>query len=159
MPGVAAAVMRGRWGSESVYYEQRGGPDIALVPLSSASLDISSIATNEDRADYAAVRNNVFDGESIDRVYRGHGDGVQLLALTGRRIMMVERTAWAGRLALTSIPYGRITAVSFLADDDHPIDAATTIGIRVTSLSFEMHCADATQASQAHDLISWTMLY
>jgi hypothetical protein len=123
-------------------------------------LDISSIATGDDHAaDYTAVRNNVFDGESIDRVYRGHGDGVQLLALTGRRIMMVERTAWGGRLALTSIPYGRITAVSFLADDDHPIDAATTIGIRVTSLSFEMHCADATQAGQAHDLISWTMLH
>jgi len=124
-----------------------------------SSANISSITTHDDPADLAAVRNNIFDGESIDRLYRGHGEGIQLLALTGRRIMMVERTAWAGRLALTSIPYGRVTAVSFLADDDHPIDAATTIGIRVTSLSFEMHCADATQASQAHDLISWTMLY
>ena len=124
-----------------------------------SSANISSIATHADPADLAAVRNNIFDGESIDRLYRGYGDGIQLLALTGRRIMMVERTAWAGRLALTSIPYGRVTAVSFLADDDHPIDAATTIGIRVASLSFEMHCADAAQASQAHDLISWTMLY
>jgi hypothetical protein len=107
-----------------------------------SSANISSIATHAAPADLAAIRNNIFDGEPIDRLYRGHGDGdgdgdgIQLLALTGRRIMMVERTAWAGRLALTSVPYGRVTAVSFLADDDHPIDATTTtIGIRVTSLS------------------------
>ena len=40
-----------------------------------------------------------------------------------------------------------------------PIDLATTIGIRVTSLAFELNCADAAQARQAHDLISWSILH
>jgi hypothetical protein len=132
---------------------------MAQVPLSSASLDTYAVSAHDERADLSAVRSNLFDGEAIDRVYRGHGSGVQLLALTSQRIMMVERTTWDGRLALTSIPYGRVTAVSFLAEDNQPIDIATTIGIRVTSLAFELNCADAEQARQAHDLISWTLLH
>jgi hypothetical protein len=136
---------------------------MAQVPMSSTSMDaypISEVAGAPDqRADLAAVRNNLFDGEAVDRVYRGHGPGVQLLAVTSQRIMMVERTAWDGRLALTSIPFGRLTAVSFLADENHPIDHATTIGIRVTSLAFELKCSDAEQAREAHDLISWTLIH
>lgn len=132
---------------------------MAQVPLSSASLDTSAVTAHDGRADLSAVRNNLFDGEAIDRVYRGHGSGVQLLALTSQRIMMVERTTWQGRLALTSIPYGRVTAVSYLAEDNQPIDVATTIGIRVASLSFKLKCVDVDQAQQAHDLISWTLLH
>jgi len=132
---------------------------MAQVPLSSASLDTSAVTAHDGRADLSAVRNNLFDGEAIDRVYRGHGSGVQLLALTSQRIMMVERTLWEGRLALTSIPYGRVTAVSYLAEDNQSIDIATTVGIRVASLAFELNCADAEQARQAHDLISWTLLH
>jgi hypothetical protein len=107
----------------------------------------------------AAVRDNLFHSEAIDRVYRGRGSGIQLLALTGQRIMMVERTTWSGRLALTSIPYGRVSAVSLLAEDDQPIDRASTIGIRVTSMAFELNCANAAQARQAHDLITWSILH
>jgi hypothetical protein len=136
---------------------------MAQVPMSSTKLDtypVSAVAGARDqRADLAAVRGNLFDGEAVDRVYRGHGPGVQLLAVTSQRIMMVETSAWGGRLALTSVPFGRLTAVSFLADENHPIDRATTIGIRVTSLAFELVCADAEQAREAHDLISWTLIH
>jgi hypothetical protein len=132
---------------------------VAQVPLSSASSDLSSVTANDEHSDLAAVRNNLFHSEAIDRVYRGRGSGIQLLALTGQRIMMVERTTWAGRLALTSVPYGRVSAVSLLAEDDQPIDMATTIGIRVTSLAFELNCGNAPQAQQAHDLITWSILH
>jgi hypothetical protein len=132
---------------------------MAHVPLSSASLDTLAVSAHDERADLSAVRNNLFDGEAIDRIYRGRGSDVQLLALTSQRIMMIERTAWGGQLALTSIPYGRVTAVSYLAEDNQPIDVATTIGIRVASLSFKLKCVDVDQAQQAHDLISWTLLH
>jgi hypothetical protein len=132
---------------------------MAQVPLSSASLDTLAVSAHDERADLSAVRNNLFDGEAIDRIYRGRGPDVQLLALTSQRIMMIERTAWEGQLALTSIPYGRVTAVSYLAEDNQPIDVATTIGIRVASLSFKLKCVDVDQAQQAHDLISWTLLH
>jgi hypothetical protein len=132
---------------------------MAQVPLSSASLDTLAASAHDERADLSAVRNNLFDGEAIDRIYRGRGSDVQLLALTSQRIMMIERTAWEGQLALTSIPYGRVTAVSYLAEDNQPIDVATSIGIRVASLSFKLKCVDVDQAQQAHDLISWTLLH
>jgi hypothetical protein len=132
---------------------------MAQVPLISASLDTLAASAHDERADLSAVRNNLFDGEAIDRIYRGRGSDVQLLALTSQRIMMIERTAWEGQLALTSIPYGRVTAVSYLAEDNQPIDVATTIGIRVASLSFKLKCVDVDQAQQAHDLISWTLLH
>lgn len=101
------------------------------IPTRSPNLDTYPISdvvgAHDPRADLAAIRNNLFDGEAIEQVYRGNGSGIELLAVTNLRIMLVEQTVWKGRIALTSIPYGRLTAVSFMADDDHPIDRAITI--------------------------------
>jgi hypothetical protein len=52
-----------------------------------------------------------------------------------------------------------VTALSFLADDEHPIDQAVTVGIRVQSLAFEVEFGDADQAREAHDLITWSVLH
>jgi hypothetical protein len=116
-------------------------------------------AAHDERANLAAIHSNLYDGEAVHRIYRGHGSGAELLAVTSLRIMLIERTAWGDRLALTSVPFSRITAVSLLAGNNQPIDSTTTVGIRVASLTFTLSCADAGQAREAHDLINWPLYH
>jgi len=73
--------------------------------------------------------------------------------------MMVESQSPRGRLALTSIPFVRVTSVSFLAEQGEPLDLATTIGIRVLATTFELRCLNADEARGAHDLISWNLTH
>lgn len=136
---------------------------MALTPMSGTSLDTypppEPGPAHDDRADMAAVWDNLFDGEAVDRVFRGRAPGIELLAVTNKRLMLVESTSYQGRIALTSVPFARVTWVSFLAPLDQPLDRARTIGIRVISAMFELHCANASQAREAHDLISWNLTH
>jgi hypothetical protein len=116
-------------------------------------------ASHDERVHLAAIHDTLYDGEMVHRLYRGHRGGIDLLAVTSQRIIMMERTAWDGHLALTSVPFSRVTAVSLLAQGDLDIDQATTVGLRVTSLSFLLHCADADEAREAYDLINWPLYH
>jgi hypothetical protein len=134
---------------------------MARVPRSATDLDAypSVQVGYDERADIAAVLDNLFDGEAVDRVYRGLAPGIQLLAVTNRRLMMVESQSVEGRLALTSVPFARVTSVSFLAERGEPLDFASTIGIRVLATVFELHCVGPDEAREAHDLISWNLTH
>ena len=116
-------------------------------------------ASHDEHVHLAAIRATLYDGEAIHRIYRGHGSGVDLLAVTSQRLIMIERTVWDGQLALTSVPFSRVTAVSLVTQGDQEIDRASTVGFRVTSISFVLHCADAEQAREAHDLINWPLFH
>jgi hypothetical protein len=136
---------------------------MANVPPRRSSLDTypasEVVPRYDEQAELVAVRDNLFDNETVDKVFQGRPPGVQLLAVTNQRIMMVERTTWDGRCALTSVPFGRVSAVSLLSDDEHPIDEPVALGIRVQSLGFVMELGDAEQTREAHDLITWALLH
>jgi len=144
-------------------YRGAKGTVMAHVPMSQTNLDaypnsgLSSV--HDERVDLLAVRKNLFDGEAVDRVFRARGSTVELLAVTTQRIIMVERVAWDGRIALTSVPFGRVSAVSLMADDQHSIDEAVVLGFRVQSLAFELNLGDPVRAREAHDLLMWALLH
>jgi hypothetical protein len=124
---------------------------VAQVPMSPLILDSCPApewTPEDDRADIAAIRNNVFDGERIDGVYRDCESGVRVLAVTNRRLMMVETTSWRDRVALTSVPFGRITSVGFLASPDSSVASSTTVGIRVLAMLYELGCQTSTRLAR-----------
>jgi hypothetical protein len=49
----------------------------------------------------------------VDRIFRGRPPGIELLAVTNKRLMFLDCTSYEGRVALTSAPFGRVTSVSF----------------------------------------------
>ena len=136
---------------------------MALTRMSGTSLNTyphpEEGLAHDDRPEIAAVYDNLFDGETVDRIFRGGPAGIELLAVTNKRLMSVDPFSYEGRVALTSTPLARVTWVSFLAPLDQPLDRAQTVGIRVISVMFELHCANATQAREAHDLISWNLTH
>jgi Bacterial PH domain len=135
---------------------------MAHVPVSPEILDSCPVPElarpHGNETNLMAIQANVFDGERIDGVYRGCDKGAQLLAVSNRRVMIVETDTCEGREALTSVPFGRITSVSFVASDDGSIAASTTVGIRVHSTRYELCCQTKEQAQEVHDLITWNLI-
>jgi hypothetical protein len=135
---------------------------MANVPMSPASQDLcptpGGTPVQDGRRDLEAIHGNLLEGERIDGVYRGCQDGVRLLAVTNRRLMVVEATSWEGRVALTSVPFTRVTSVCFLAAEAESVYTATAVGIKVLHTVYELGCQDQEQAREVHDLLIWNII-
>lgn len=134
---------------------------MAHIPMSPA-VDLScpgaQAPVTDARTDLTVIYDSLFDGEALDGVYRGCEDGVRLLAVTNRRLMMVETTSCDDRRALTSVPYGRVTSVCYLAGSDECVAGSTTVGVKVLLTLYELGCRAEEEARELHDLIAWHLV-
>ena len=135
---------------------------MARVPMSPSASDIACPAVQtplvDDRTDLAVIYRSLFDGEQLDGLYRGCDQGVRLVAVTNRRLMMVETTSCEDRLALTSVPFSRVISVCYLASTDDSVAFSTTVGILVQEMMYELGCRGEEQARELHDLIAWQLV-
>ena len=135
---------------------------MARVPMSPEILDTlpapGPLPDLDRRTDFLAIHDNLFDGERIDGIYRGGPGGAELLAITNRRLMIVESEIWGGRTALTSMAFAQVAGVSYVASENTTISNPTIVGIRTRSGSYEVHCQSEEQAREVHDLITWNLI-
>jgi hypothetical protein len=135
---------------------------VARVPMSPSASDITCPVPQtplvDDRTDLAVIYDSLFDGEQLDGLYRGCDKGVRLVAVTNRRLMMVETTSCEDRLALTSVPFDRVVSVCYLASVDESVASSTTVGILVQDLMYQLGCRGEEQARELHDLIAWQLV-
>lgn len=135
---------------------------MARVPMSPEILDTlpgpGPVPDLDSRAEFLAIHDNLFDGEQIDGIYRGGPGGAELVAITNRRLMIVESEIWEGRTALTSTSFSQVASVSYLASENATISNSPIVGIRTRSGSCEVHCQSHEQARELHDLITWNLV-
>jgi hypothetical protein len=135
---------------------------VARVPMSPSASDILCPVPQtplvDDRTDLAMIYDSLFDGEQLDGLYRGCDKGVRLVAVTNRRLMMVETTSCEDRLAMTSVPFSRVISVSYLVSTDKSVAYSTTVGILVQEVMYELGCRGEEQAREVHDLIAWQLV-
>lgn len=135
---------------------------MARVPMSPEILDTvpgpGPAPDLDSRTDLLAIHDNLFDGERIDGIYRGCSGGIELLAVTNRRLMVVETENWDGRTALTSMAFSQLASVSYIVPEDTPIGDATVVGVKTRSATYELCCRTAEQAREVHDLITWNLV-
>src|SRR5689334_12796539 len=62
------------------------------------------------------VQAGLLQGEQVVAVFDGKGGGTGFLGLTNKRIILQDNSFVGKKTALTSIPYSRINAVSFVSD-------------------------------------------
>src|SRR5688572_32201906 len=62
------------------------------------------------------IQNGLLQGETIIAVYDAVGIGTGFIGLTDRRVILQDRSFVGKRLALTSIPYAKVTAVSIVSN-------------------------------------------
>ena len=66
------------------------------------------------------VRNSLLPEEQVFAVYDGKDVGTGFIGLTDKRVILQDNSFAGGRVAVTSVPYSKITAVSYASNASRP---------------------------------------
>ncbi|MDQ1292637.1 MAG: hypothetical protein QG608_517 [Actinomycetota bacterium] len=101
------------------------------------------------------VESVLLPGETVHAVYDAVGAGTGFLGLTDLRILFQDNSFVGRRIALTSVPYGRINSVSFVSDKSifGKLVATSIISVAVGGENHEVEFRGHEKARHAHDII------
>lgn len=101
------------------------------------------------------IQAGLLSGERIIAVYDGRGGGTGFIGLTDRRLVLQDNGFVGKRVALTSIPYAKINAVSFVSDKSMlgKLASSSAIAISVGGVGYEIEFRGEQKAKHAHDVI------
>lgn len=111
-----------------------------------------------DRKDqYDQIRAGLLHGEKILAVYDAKGSGTGFIGLTDRRVILQDKSFTGGRLALTSLPYKKITSVSVISNKSlmGNVFGSGTLAVTAGSHTYEVEFRGPDKAKHAHNLILW----
>lgn len=95
------------------------------------------------------------DGEKVIAVYDAIGAGTGFIGLTDRRVIIQDKSFIGKKIAITSIPYGKITSVSVVSDKSWAGAFFSTgaIAINVGTHVYEMSFRGDQKSHHVHNLI------
>ncbi|PVY96346.1 hypothetical protein C8D89_13135 [Actinomycetospora cinnamomea] len=105
-----------------------------------------------------AMRQDIMDGEQIYGIFGDRRGDTALIAITNRRVLMMDTVYGKGRVALTSVPLRQIVSCSYITSTTEPITDATVVGIKVGRSMFEVSCNSPEEAQDVHHLIMWHLI-
>jgi hypothetical protein len=99
-------------------------------------------------------------GEQIIAVYDAIGAGTGFIGITNLRVVLQDNSFVGKKVALTSVPYNRVNAVSFVSNKSMLGKFASTGSIAVSAggQSYEVEFRGDEKAKHAHDAILWHMV-
>lgn len=109
-----------------------------------------------DRRDqYEQISSGLLPGESIIAVYDAVGVGTGFIGLTDRRVILQDRSFVGKRVAITSIPYGKVTAVSVVSNKSWAgsFFSSGTIAVHVGTLTYEVDVRGVEKTQHIHNVI------
>jgi hypothetical protein len=106
------------------------------------------------------IRAGLLPGESIIAVYDGKGAGAGFIGLTNRRCVIQDNSFVGKKVALTSVPYSRINAVSFVSDKSMlgKFASNSSIAVSAGANTYEIEFRGEDKAKHAHDVILGLMM-
>ncbi len=109
---------------------------------------------------YDKIASGLLAGEQITAVYDAIGAGTGFIAITDKRVILQDNSFVGKKIALTSVPYGRVTAVSFVSNKSMLGKFASTseIAISVSGQTYEVAFRGEEKARHVHDVVLWHML-
>jgi hypothetical protein len=101
------------------------------------------------------IRSGLLPGEQIVAVYDGKGGGTGFLGLTDRRLILQDNSFVGKKVALTSVPYSRIAAVSFVSDKSMfgKLASSSSLAVTFAGRTYEMEFRGVEKAKHSHDVI------
>lgn len=114
----------------------------------------------DSRSQLQQVQEGLLDGEIVYAVYDAIGAGTGFIGITDRRVILQDKSYVGKKVAITSIPYGRITSVSVVSDRTWTGNffSTSTIAIETSHGSHEVAFRGNEKAHHAHNLILWHMV-
>jgi hypothetical protein len=101
------------------------------------------------------IQSGLMNGERILAVYDAIGAGTGFLGLTDRRVIVQDKSFVGKKVAITSIPYSKITSVSVVSNKSWAGSFFSTgaIAIHVGSQTYEVDFRGSQKSHHVHDII------
>jgi len=125
-----------------------------LLPVWGTQKIVSEIVY--DRKDQMEqIEGGLLEGEKIIAVYDAIGAGTGFIGLTDRRVIIQDKSFVGTKLAITSIPYSKITSVSVVSNKSWAGSFFSTgaIAIHVGTHVYEMEFRGDHKGHHVHNVI------
>ena len=105
------------------------------------------------------IKSGLMQGEQVIAVYDAIGAGTGFIGVTDKRVILQDNSFVGKKIALTSIPYSRVNAVSFVSDKSMFGKFASTSEIAVSAggNQYEVTFRGEEKAKFVHDVILFHM--
>lgn len=109
---------------------------------------------------YDRIAEGLLAGEQVLYVYDAIGAGTGFIGVTDRRIVIQDNSFVGKKTALTSVPYTRVNAVSFVSDKSMfgKFASSSTIALSAGGQTYEVQFRGDEKAKQIHDAVLGRML-
>jgi hypothetical protein len=110
---------------------------------------------HDRREQLRQIQSGLLDGEEVIAVYDAIGGGTGFIGLTSRRVIIQDKSFVGKRVAITSIPYSKITSVSVVSNKSWGGEFFSTgsIAINVGTHTYEVEFRGAQKAHHVHNVI------
>ncbi|GAA1521238.1 hypothetical protein GCM10009827_041360 [Dactylosporangium maewongense] len=107
------------------------------------------------REQFEQIQSGLLPGETIIAVYDAVGIGTGFIGLTDRRVILQDRSFVGKRLALTSIPYQKVTAVSIVSNKSWAGNffSSGNIAVHVGAHTYEIEVRGVEKTQHIHNVI------
>ena len=101
------------------------------------------------------IESGLLDGEQIIAVYDAVGAGTGFVGLTNRRVIIQDKSFVGKRVAITSVPYSKITSVSVVSNKSWGGSFFSTgsIAVNVGTHTYEVEFRGDQKAHHVHNVI------
>lgn len=101
------------------------------------------------------IQSGLLPGEQLIAVYDAIGVGTGFLGLTDRRVILQDKSFVGKKVALTSIPYSKITSVSVVSNRSiaGSFFSSGSIAIHVGAQTYEVDFRGDQKSQHVHNVI------
>ncbi len=110
---------------------------------------------HDDGHQLELVQEGLLPDETVVAVYDLKGTGTGFVGLTDRRVILQDNSLVGGKIAVTSLPYKRIYAVSLVTDKSvfGQFHAPSTVVLQVGSKLYELDFRGDEKSRHVHDVV------
>jgi hypothetical protein len=121
---------------------------------------MSATATFDKQDQYDKIASNLLNGETIVAVYDAIGAGTGFIGLTNLRVIIQDNSFVGKKVALVSIPYSKINAVSFVSDKSMlgRFASSSSINVSAGGKEYQVDFRGEEKAQHAHNVILWSVV-
>jgi hypothetical protein len=101
------------------------------------------------------IKSGLLPNETIIAVYDAVGVGTGFIGLTDKRVILQDRSFVGKRVAITSIPYAKVTAVSVVSNKSWAgqFFSSGAIAIHVGTHTYEVELRGVDKTQHVHNVI------
>lgn len=104
---------------------------------------------------FEQIQSGLMEGEQIIAVYDATGTGTGFLSVTDKRVIIQDKSFAGKKMAITSIPYSRITSISAVSNKSWAgsFFSSGSIAINVGTKTYEVDFRGQEKGQHVHNVV------